>query len=122
MSRADIGYDYSTNLLTMTVPEWDNMANTVVDKTISYQFENISGNQAELVRYDNGQRNLVFESIYYNTADSDNNTQIIRCLPDNEEDPNFWVLNFQITTMVTDGMFVKKEYETRQRVPPLYDE
>jgi prepilin-type N-terminal cleavage/methylation domain-containing protein len=119
-SRADISYDSS--FLTLTVPEWNGTSNTTVDKTVSYQFENITGNRAELARYTDEQKDMVFEAIYYNTADTDSNTRIISCAPDDEEDPNFWVLNFQITTTTSGQAIVQREYEARQRVQPLYDE
>jgi prepilin-type N-terminal cleavage/methylation domain-containing protein len=92
--------------LTLIVPEWDEVSETVVNRTIIYDFEDMPDGLKKLMRtdQDTGEQILIAEFISYTEADySENCTD--NC-----------TLTFTITATSGD-VDVTRDYEAMQRVP-----
>jgi prepilin-type N-terminal cleavage/methylation domain-containing protein len=107
MSKGDIIVDTWPNatLLTLTVSEWDTVSGEVVDKTIVYEFEDMSGEQW-LVRTESIGENIIGQTAiaqYISTATAQ------PYVPDTP-------LTFTIEATLGSAE-VSREYEVMQRVP-----
>ena len=103
MSKGDITVDTWPNatFLTLTVPEWDSGAVSVVDKTFVYEFEDMSGGLKRLMRNNqtDGEEIMVAEYISNAVANYDSGT-----------------LTLTITTS-SGNTAVTRQYEAIQRLP-----
>jgi prepilin-type N-terminal cleavage/methylation domain-containing protein len=109
MSQGDITVgDGNPTFLTLTLPEWDDNLDEVVNKTVVYEFEDMSGDLKMLMRNNqtDGEQMMIAEYISTN-----NNDTIATYNSDN------LTLTFTITATSGD-VPVTRDYEAMQRVLP----